>query len=83
MDKNGVRAWIKEGMVVRSIHYPDVKMVVDRIERKTTETPIKTDVPGLTNIAKNFVVGVHTHWVNNGIYQTGLFHTIELEEWND
>jgi hypothetical protein len=87
MDRSPVKSnWIREGMTVFSKNWPEIKMVVDSIERKSVEAetiPVH-GVPGMSQVLRRHVIGVSTHWINeNHEYQWGIFHTLELEEWTD
>lgn len=60
--------WIKSGIICFQKDLGDIPVTVDYIKRK----PIKSQ-PG-----RNVVVGVHCHWIKDGKFEKGLFHTREL-----
>ena len=76
--------WIKEGNPVRHKHWPSFKMIVENVKKKVKEIPENTSDNGseIIKINKTFVIGVRCHWITDqGLFQTGLFHTTELEPW--
>jgi hypothetical protein len=68
------RYWIKSGMEVVHRDYPQRKMVVDQIVKKSVAiAPTKDDR------RKTFIVGVDCHWLTeDGGYGKGRFLTMEL-----
>lgn len=66
--------WIKPGVEVAHREYPDRKMVVDDVLKKTEsilEDQVKKN--------KTFVIGVECHWFDkDGRYDRGRFLTMEL-----
>jgi len=71
------RHWIKPGMQVTSILNPKIVMIVDDIKKITKEVT-NPENSNLAKVQKVFTIGVECHWVYNGIYQRGRFHTTEL-----
>lgn len=66
--------WIKPGVEVAHRDFPERKMIVDNILKKTED--IKTS-KGLD--PKTFTVGIECHWfLNDGGYARGRFLTMEL-----
>lgn len=66
--------WIKAGTEVAHRDFPDRKMIVDDILKKT-ETIIEDD----KKVQKTFTVGVECHWFDeDGRYDRGRFLTMEL-----
>ena len=67
--------WIKPGVAVAHREYPDRKMIVDDVLKKT-EKMVDVDQADTT---KTFVVGIECHWFDkNGPYDRGRFLTMEL-----
>jgi hypothetical protein len=68
------RYWIKSGMEVVHRDYPERKMVVDQIVKKSV--PV---IPSKEDKRKTFIVGVDCHWLtSSGEYGKGRFLTMEL-----
>lgn len=66
--------WIKAGTEVAHRDYPDRKMIVDDILKKT-ETIIEEG----KEVQKTFTVGLDCHWFDiDGRYDRGRFLTMEL-----
>lgn len=66
--------WIKPGVEVAHREFPDRKMIVDDVLKKT-ETIIENE----SKVQKTFVVGVECHWFDTtGRYDRGRFLTMEL-----
>jgi hypothetical protein len=67
--------WIKTGMEVVHRDFPERKMVVDQIVKKSVPT-----IPTKDDRRKTFIVGVDCHWITKtGEYGKGRFLTMELE----
>lgn len=67
--------WIKPGVEVAHREFPDRKMIVDDVLKKT-ETLIEE---GGTKKARTFVIGVECHWFGEDKrYDRGRFLTMEL-----
>lgn len=66
--------WIKKGMTVL---HNDIKgdVVVERVVYK--------DVIMSDGTTKKYTIGVKCHWVVDGEYRTGVFHTKELRPKDD
>lgn len=72
--------WIKPGVEVAHREYPDRKMIVDDVLKKT-ESILQ---PDNTAISKTFVIGVECHWFDkNGRYDRGRFLTMELVKFGE
>lgn len=66
--------WIKAGTNVAHRDYPDRKMIVDDI-LKRSEIIIEDG----KEVSKTFTIGVECHWFNkDGKYDRGRFLTMEL-----
>ena len=62
--------WIKKGIKVSHDDLPAVSLTVEKI--------IYKDVVQKDGNKKKFTIGVKCHWVYDGRYETGVFHTSEL-----
>lgn len=67
-EKKNNKNWLKAGIVCYHKDLGDIEVTIDRIRRK----PIKAE-PG-----RSLVVGVDCHWVIDGTYKKGTFHTKEF-----
>jgi uncharacterized protein YodC (DUF2158 family) len=66
--------WIKPGVEVAHREYPDRKMIVDDVLKKT-----ETVIDNGKEKPKTFVIGVECHWFDkSGRYDRGRFLTMEL-----
>lgn len=66
--------WIKPGVEVAHREFPDRKMIVDDVLKKS-ETVVENQVEK----KKTFVIGVECHWFDvDGRYDRGRFLTMEL-----
>lgn len=71
--------WIKAGTNVAHRDYPDRKMIVDDI-LKRSEMIIDNGL----EVSKTFTIGVECHWFNkDGKYDRGRFLTMELIPFGD
>lgn len=67
--------WIKPGVEVAHREFPDRKMIVDDVLKKT-ESIVQEDKKAIN---KTFVIGVECHWFDkDGRYDRGRFLTMEL-----
>ena len=77
-EPNDSKYWIRTGMAVQHIDYPEVKMRVLDVKKFTKEL---NDGSG-NKRQVTFVRGVICTWLDkDSKFQKGLFHTRELKEW--
>ena len=67
-----IRYWIKEGLEVVHRDSLNTKMIVDRIIFKS----VKVSFEEKKEMKK--IVGIRCHWMDEGKYMVGEFHTKEL-----
>lgn len=72
--------WIKPGKEVAHREFPERKMIVEDVIKKTEQV---ID-PRQGKIDKQFIIGVDCHWFDkNGRYDRGRFLTMELIEFGE
>lgn len=74
IDQRDDKYWIKPGVEVAHREFPDRKMIVDDVLKKT-----ETIIENKLERQKTFVIGVECHWFDKeGRYDRGRFLTMEL-----
>lgn len=70
--------WIKNGIAVYHIDYPNIKMRVQEVKKFTK----KLDNGSGEKKDFTFIKGVACTWLDSGHkFQKGVFHTRELRKW--
>lgn len=80
IDLQKEKYWIKNGIAVQHIDYPEIKMRVQDV--KKIRKKIHDGKGGMTD--RTFVVGVLVTWLDKkGEFQKGVFSTRELKPYKE